>query len=160
MLPFLTKSRVIAFSVLHMQRLSQAVRASDKGFSFIPPAILIQIWLAWSLVSASIPSFRSFMSPFDNITIAKTDDSHSALRNEVTGAYLLMGPIKSHHRNQIAPARSPSQGLSLSSRLGTRTSVHHEHRDRGLDENQSISSQTGIIRKDVEWEISHEFEPL
>ncbi|KAG9589186.1 hypothetical protein KCU86_g2392, partial [Aureobasidium melanogenum] len=156
MTAFAFRLAVIGFSIMHMRRLSQTVRAEDKGFSFIPPAIYIQIWLAWSLVSASIPSFRSFMSPFDNITVAKTDDSHSASRNEVTGAYLLMGPIKPHHRNHIMPARSASQGLSLNSKLGTRTSVHHEQRD----ENQSISSQTGIIRKDVEWEISHDLEPL
>ncbi|KAI5239652.1 hypothetical protein E4T43_06630 [Aureobasidium subglaciale] len=152
--------RVVGFSIAHLRRLSLTVGAKDKGFAFIPPAIWIQIWLAWSLVSASIPSFRSFMSPFDNITVAKTDDSHSASRSEANGAYLMMGPIKSSHRNNIASARSASQGISLSSKLGTRTSVHHESRDRATDENQSISSQTGIIRKEVEWEIRHDREPL
>jgi len=148
----LTSVRVVGFSAEHLRRLSRTVDAEDKGLSFIPPAIWIQIWLAWSLISASIPSFRSFMKPFDNISIAKTDDTHSASRSEVNGAYLLMGPLKSNHRSHIASGRSAS--------LGTRTSVHHAHRDRGVEENQSISSQTGIIRKEVEWVISHDHEPL
>ena len=148
----LTSIRVVGFSAEHLRRLSRTVEAEDKGLSFIPPAIWIQIWLAWSLISASIPSFRSFMKPFDNISIAKTDDTHSASRSEANGAYLLMGPLKSNHRSHIASGRSAS--------LGTRTSVHHAHRDRGVDETQSISSQTGIIRKEVEWVISHDREPL
>ncbi|KEQ93655.1 hypothetical protein AUEXF2481DRAFT_6721 [Aureobasidium subglaciale EXF-2481] len=160
MTAFAFRLAVVGFSIAHLRRLSLTVGAKDKGFAFIPPAIWIQIWLAWSLVSASIPSFRSFMSPFDNITVAKTDDSHSASRSEANGAYLMMGPIKSSHRNNVASARSASQGISLSSKLGTRTSVHHESRDRATDENQSISSQTGIIRKEVEWEIRHDHEPL
>jgi hypothetical protein len=92
------------------------------------------------------------MKPFDNISIAKTDDSHSASRSELNGAYLMMGPLKSNHRSHIASARSAS--------LGTRTLVHHAHRDRGIDESQSISSETGIIRKEVEWVITHDREPL
>jgi hypothetical protein len=148
----------VGFSAEHLRRLSQTVGAADRGFSFVPPAIWIQIWLAWSLISASIPSFRSFMKPFDNISIAKTDDTYSASRSEVNGAYLLMGPLKSNHRTHIASARSISQGVN--SDLGTRTSVHHAHRDRGVDEAQSISSETGIIRKDVEWVITHDREPL
>ncbi|CAD0082702.1 unnamed protein product [Aureobasidium vineae] len=160
MTAFAFRLAVVGFSVTHLRRLSQTIGAQDKGFSFIPPVIWIQIWLAWSLVSASIPSFRSFMNPLENITIAKTDDSHSASRSEVNGAYLLMGPIKSYHRSHIASARSASQGLSLNSKLGTRTSVHHAHRDQGVDENSSISSQTGIIRKEVEWQITHDHDPL
>ncbi|KAI4734649.1 hypothetical protein E4T50_14837 [Aureobasidium sp. EXF-12298] len=152
MTAFASRLAVVGFSAEHLRRLSLTVGAEDKGFSFIAPAIWIQIWLAWSLVSASIPSFRSFMKPFDNISIAKTDDSHSASRSELNGAYLMMGPLKSNHRSHIASARSAS--------LGTRTSVHHAHRDRGVDENQSISSETGIIRKEVEWVISHDREPL
>jgi hypothetical protein len=149
----------VGFSAEHLRRLSQTVGAEDSGFSFVPPAIWIQIWLAWSLISASIPSFRSFMKPFDNISITKTDDTYSASRSEVNGAYLLMGPLKSNHRSHIASARSVSQGVN--SDLGTRTSVHHAHRDRGVDENQSISSETGIIRKEVQWEvITHDREPL
>lgn len=154
----LTSLRVVAFSAEHLRRLSQTVGAEDKGLSFIPPAIWIQVWLGWSLISASIPSFRSFMKPFDNISIAKTDDTYSASRSEVNGAYLMMGPLKSNHRSNMASARSGSQGLN--SDLGTRTSVHHARRDRGVDENQSISSETGIIRKDVQWAISHDHEPL
>jgi len=110
--PILTWFSVVGFSITHLRRLSRTVDAEDKGFSFISPAIWIQIWLAWSLVSASIPSFRAFMNPFDNISVAKTDDSHSASRSELNGAYLMMGPIsKPSHRNHGASARSASQGM-------------------------------------------------
>ncbi|OBW64624.1 MAG: Uncharacterized protein AUREO_053090 [Aureobasidium pullulans] len=164
MTAFAFRLAVIGFSITHLRRLSRTVDAEDKGFSFISPAIWIQIWLAWSLVSASIPSFRAFMNPFDNISVAKTDDSHSASRSELNGAYLMMGPIsKPSHRNHGASARSASQGMSLSSKLGTRTSVHHESRDRGVDEARSMESwhsRSGIIRKEVEWEIRHDHEPL
>ncbi|THZ76048.1 hypothetical protein D6C85_02512 [Aureobasidium pullulans] len=164
MTAFAFRLAVVGFSITHLRRLSRTVDAEDKGFSFISPAIWIQIWLAWSLVSASIPSFRAFMNPFDNISVAKTDDSHSASRSELNGAYLMMGPIsKPSHRNHGAPARSASQGMSLSSKLGTRTSVHHESRDRGVDEARSMESwhsRSGIIRKEVEWEIRHDHEPL
>ncbi|THW70162.1 hypothetical protein D6D19_07993 [Aureobasidium pullulans] len=164
MTAFAFRLAVVGFSITHLRRLSRTVDAEDKGFSFISPGIWIQIWLAWSLVSASIPSFRAFMNPFDNISVAKTDDSHSASRSELNGAYLMMGSIsKPSHRNHGASARSASQGMSLSSKLGTRTSVHHESRDRGVDEARSMESwhsRSGIIRKEVEWEIRHDHEPL
>jgi hypothetical protein len=148
---------VLGFSIAHLRHISEVAVAPDRGLSFVAPAIWIQIWLAWSLVSASIPSFRAFINPFDKIEVTRQDDSYNASRSEVNGAYLMMGPLpKSGHRSHVVSVRSENQG---NTGMVGRASGHHQE---SRDENQSMESwhsQTGIIRKDVEWEIRRDREP-
>ncbi|GAB7356354.1 hypothetical protein MBLNU459_g7143t1 [Dothideomycetes sp. NU459] len=144
---FASRLPVIALTVIHMFFFRKAVEASDVGFAYLSPVIWIQVLLAWSLFSASIPAFRAFMQPFDTVHSEIDGQTYSGGRSHNNGAYLMMGPMKmpKNARNILQPTGLETQ-ISVAAKK-------HKHQHSG-PERTSWASQEGIIRKNVVWNIT------
>lgn len=136
---------------------------------YITPMIWIQLLLGASLISASLPSFKAFMRPFEKDMVPRdcTRIASHSKQTSAYGAYLMMGPDKSMDasRANVSPAntswRTPARaGADISTgtlRLDpvyTCASIGTEPRTASLvgDSIGSCCSQDGIFRKD-QWGV-------
>ena len=111
---FAARLPVIAFTVLHLYYLNKSLdNSGDRGLEVVQPVVWLQILLLWSMVTASLPSFRPLVSPFDTVIEESSDRSNPVS----TGAALVMGFDKG--RTTELPATLPISGMSRLSQLDT-----------------------------------------
>lgn len=109
---FAARLPVIAFTVLHLHYLNKSLdKHGDRGLEVVQPVVWLQILLLWSMVTASLPSFRPLVSPFDTVIEESSDRS----RPISTGAALVMGFDK--QINAELPTTLPISGMSRLSQL-------------------------------------------
>jgi hypothetical protein len=146
-----------------MHEVINATRAPDKAFAYVLPLLWTQIVIGWSLISASIPSFRAFMQPF--AMVQDHEHSISPLRSQNNGAYMMMGPGKSAARSKggsnmmLRSDESKNIGrlrLDDSQSDAVIESVPAGKRSEEAGSVDSWHSRADIIRRDVRWEISRD----
>jgi len=109
---FAARLPVIAFTVLHLYYLDKVMdKYGDRGLEVVQPVVWLQILLLWSMVTASLPSFRPLVSPFDTV-VEESSDRSNPVSN---GAALVMGFDK--ERTIELPATLPISGMSRLSQL-------------------------------------------
>ncbi|CAD0110989.1 unnamed protein product, partial [Aureobasidium uvarum] len=109
---FAARLPVIAFTILHFYYLrSTMVDGGDRGIAVVQPVVWLQVTLLWSMVTASLPSFRPLVSPFNTVMEDSSDRSEAVC----TGAVLFMGSDK--ERTDKPPATLPISGASRLSQL-------------------------------------------
>lgn len=109
---FAARLPVIAFTILHLYYLDQSLNATnDRGIAIVQPVIWLQITSLWSMVTASLPSFRPLVSPFD--TVMEDSPDHSDPGSN--GAVLMVGSEKT--RTGKHPKTLPISGASKLSQL-------------------------------------------
>ncbi|KAK6000979.1 hypothetical protein QM012_003062 [Aureobasidium pullulans] len=85
---FAARLPVIAFTLLHLYYLDQSLNNThDRGIAIVQPVVWLQITLLWSMVTASLPSFRPLVSPFD--TVMEESPTHPTPGSN--GAVFIMG---------------------------------------------------------------------
>jgi hypothetical protein len=120
---FAARLPVIAFTVLHLYYLHKSVETKgDRGLAVVEPIVWLQILLLWSMVTASLPSFRPLVSPFQTVMEDSSDRSRSNL--QCAGAALVMGFDK--EKAVELPATLPVSSVSRLSRLESVTSNHSQ----------------------------------
>jgi hypothetical protein len=113
---FAARLPVIAFTVLHLYGLQKSIETKgDRGLANVEPVVWLQILLLWSMVTASLPSFRPLVSPFQTVMEESSDRSPVS-----TGAALVMGFDK--ERVVELPATLPVSTVSRLSQLDSVTS--------------------------------------
>lgn len=132
-----------------------ASQSSDPSFAYIIPIAWQQVTLGWSLISASIPSFRAFIKPLEDANYGGTNVSTASgqLYSQYTGAYLMMGPERSDastsggkHKRNIMKLRPEKP--QVTSRV---ESVPEEQRSV-----RSNDSREDIIRKGTGWRVDYD----
>jgi hypothetical protein len=83
----------------------------DRGIAVVEPIVWLQILLLWSMVTASLPSFRPLVSPFNTVMEESSDRSNMVS----TGAALVMGFDK--ERTVEFPVTLPLSAVSGLSQL-------------------------------------------
>jgi hypothetical protein len=111
---FAARLPVIAFTVLHLYYLNESMDSeNDRGLAVVQPVVWLQITLLWSMVTASLPSFRPLVSAFETVV----EDSSERSNTVSTGAALFMGSDK---ENVIElPATLQISGMTRLSQLDT-----------------------------------------
>lgn len=166
-LSILMVRRVVVFSAVYASQVQAALAKPDASFAYVPPLIWLQVLFAWSLISASIPSFKAFMQPFDKIQ--ERECMPNFTRTQKIGPHLLMGP----HRSSIAASVPTNPRRSAKSQPSTEKSQMSIGRLRLDDVEAEVTitaspgtpkrrrsleswgSQPGAILKDVGWEVTH-----
>ncbi|KAI5246763.1 hypothetical protein E4T42_06212 [Aureobasidium subglaciale] len=88
---FAARLPVIAFTILHLYYLDKSLRDThDRGIALVKPVVWLQATILWSMVTASLPSFRPLVSPFE--TVMEDSTTHST--SVYNGAALMMGSDK------------------------------------------------------------------
>ncbi|KAG9654865.1 hypothetical protein KCU64_g6926, partial [Aureobasidium melanogenum] len=88
---FAARLPVIAFTIVHLYYLDQSLNNThDRGIAIVQPVVWLQVTLLWSMVTASLPSFRPLVSPFDTVM----EDSPDRSDPGSNGAVLIMGSDK------------------------------------------------------------------
>ncbi|KAI5198437.1 hypothetical protein E4T39_06755 [Aureobasidium subglaciale] len=88
---FAARLPVIAFTIIHLYYLNKSLHDShDRGIALVQPIIWLQATLLWSMVTASLPSFRPLVSPF--ATVMEDSTTHST--SVCNGVALAMGSDK------------------------------------------------------------------
>ncbi|KAI5201031.1 hypothetical protein AUEXF2481DRAFT_28538 [Aureobasidium subglaciale EXF-2481] len=88
---FAARLPVIAFTILHLYYLNKSLRDThDRGIALVKPVVWLQATILWSMVTASLPSFRPLVSPFE--TVMEDSTTHST--SVYNGAALMMGSDK------------------------------------------------------------------
>lgn len=158
---FVCRLPLVAFTLVHAQRIIQSHAATNKALSYISVIIWLQVTLAWSLMSASIPTFKTFMQPFD--AIGENKQFSNGLRSELNGAYLMMGrekPKGSSQGKSANTAHSSALGRIRGDRVDAQATIGTMHRGSVVgvldDDSASQHSQADIIRKVVQWEITRD----
>ncbi|KAI4835367.1 hypothetical protein E4T44_08618 [Aureobasidium sp. EXF-8845] len=109
---FAARLPVIAFTGLHLYYLHKSIETdNDRGLAVVQPVVWLQILLLWSMVTASLPSFRPLVSPFNTVMEESSDRSNMVS----TGAALVMGFDK--ERTVELPVTLPLSAMSELSRL-------------------------------------------
>ncbi|THW06950.1 hypothetical protein D6D26_01235, partial [Aureobasidium pullulans] len=117
---FAARLPVIAFTIVHFYYLRKSFHSTkDRGISLVQPVVWLQVTLLWSMVTASLPSFRPLISPFDTVMEDSSDRSASVF----TGAALVLGTEKEEFGDPAATSRSRL------SQLEPVASVPSRHRD-------------------------------
>jgi hypothetical protein len=109
---FAARLPVVAFTVLHLHYLHKSTENKvDRGLAVVEPVVWLQILLLWSMVTASLPSFRPLISPFNTVMEETSERSNMVS----TGAALVMGFDK--ERTSELPATLPLSAMSGLSQL-------------------------------------------
>jgi hypothetical protein len=127
---FAARLPVIAFTVLHLYYLNKSMDSEhDRGLAVVQPVVWLQITLLWSMVTASLPSFRPLVSAFETVM----EDSSERSNTVSTGAALFMGFDK--ETVVELPAAVQISGMSKLSQLDTVASNRSQQvRLKGHDE--------------------------
>ena len=158
-----TRSSGAALAAVHLHYVGNYVHATDTSLAIVAAVVWRQLELCWSLLSASIPNFKSFMKSFnsgfgldmDLATSAKGSrdrntsyELHSMGANgskanasknrDVTSFTDNLRPGVGHHSATIQHVRANGR------RLGKASSI------------ESGGSREMIIRKDVAWNVDYE----
>lgn len=166
-LAFTSRLPLIAFTAIHSVYIERAREASDRAFAYVDVVLWIQILIAWSLISASIPSFKAFMNPFDAIADEGMFANNSGPRSDINGAYLMMGRAnpnkgasgnRSNMRDKSGNSNSSGLGRLRPEKVEQRATVSTQQRSSAAEdeESDSLHSQADIIRRDVRWDISYD----
>lgn len=79
---------VIAFTLIHFYELCKSMNsATPRSVAVVWPMSWLQVTLLWSMVTASLPSFKPLVTPFDTVMEESSGQSDPAL----SGAILVMG---------------------------------------------------------------------
>ncbi|RMZ85560.1 hypothetical protein DV737_g596, partial [Chaetothyriales sp. CBS 132003] len=165
-LAFLFRLPLIALSVLRMHYVRKYTHSSNSGLSQEPILIVQQVYLCWSIISATIPNLQAFVRSFGSgFGISVNMDLYgSAYGSKVSqrNRYEL-GSIKSTVRSVQINGPRPDmprktkvfQEISDSAgHLGSRRGTSQIYADG--DSIESAGSQGQIIRKDVQWQVHYE----
>jgi hypothetical protein len=154
----------VALSLLRLHYVEKFVHASNPGLALGPVLIVQQVYLCWSIISATIPNLKSFVRSF--------------------GSGFGIGVDMERYTNAYASKNSAHNGYELGSVRGNTvtsriTASKHDNRSYNDIEHQGVlpqqshtdgtkipktddgsirseDSQQHIIRKDVQWNISYE----
>ncbi|KAG9564657.1 hypothetical protein KCU71_g3613, partial [Aureobasidium melanogenum] len=103
---FAARLPVIAFTMLHFYYLDQSLNNThDRGIAIVQPVVWLQVTLLWSMVTASLPSFRPLVSPFDTVM----EDSPDRSDPGSNGAVLIMGSDKEGNPPATLTVSNPSK---------------------------------------------------
>jgi hypothetical protein len=176
---------VIGFAALHLHYVSAYARSDNVSKAIIPALVCQQYELFWSLLSATIPTLKSFMRSFNSgfgmeIDLDSPYSYGSKVRDDGTyplavmqnataknGNIVAKGSGRSQHGNASQHGISTSQSISGRSAKGAElVSVGDIGPDAGahmdgsnVDRDSSIASgnsQEMIIRRGVEWSVTYE----
>ncbi|KAI5273626.1 hypothetical protein E4T47_03133 [Aureobasidium subglaciale] len=104
---FAARLPVIAFTILHLYYLNKSLHDThDRGIALVQPVVWLQATILWSMVTASLPSFRPLVSPFE--TVMEDSTTHST--SVYNGAALVMGSDKDKTAESPVPWGSLSGG--------------------------------------------------
>ncbi|KAK4990804.1 hypothetical protein LTR66_006706 [Elasticomyces elasticus] len=152
----------VIFSVVHVTKLQSSLSETDAGLAVVSPLAWLQIEIAWSLIAASIPSFKAFMKPFDNVSATNPDRSANLSHSQSRSDGLFMGPVKPTKKTDSKAGFAEPQVLELRpDNVESQSAVHHCSRRPSLNMNSVGSSalQEHIIRREVDWEVRYEAVP-
>ncbi|CAN8105078.1 unnamed protein product [Discula destructiva] len=103
---------MIALSVLHLQSLNGLAQSKEPQLAVTTNLLYLQVMLAWSLVSATIPNMRSFMKSFDTRFGMPAATEAQRLTNEfplvtIGGTLSTKGPTRKRvsRSTQMTPER-------------------------------------------------------
>lgn len=74
-LAFAFRLPLIALAVLRMHYVNRYAEADNPGLAQTPIAILQQVYMAWTIISATIPNIKSFVRSFGSGEFAKSPTS-------------------------------------------------------------------------------------
>jgi hypothetical protein len=153
----------VALSLLRLHYVEEFVHASNPGLALGPILIVQQVYICWSIISATIPTLKSFVRSF--------------------GSGFGIGVDMERYTNAYGSKNSARNGYELGSVRGNTvtsrtTASKHDNRSYSDMEHQVVlpqsrtdgkniprtddgsirseDSQQYIIRKDVQWNISYE----
>lgn len=182
---FLLRLPLIALAVLRLHYLQRVNDSENPGLAQVPVLVIQQVYLCWTIISATIPNLKSFVRSFgsgfgigiDMESYTNAYGSKHSGRNksyemgsvhnepspEVNGSATrnrnMNSRLDEYDQEEVRPIRS------VNSRQGNVVHTHplprsaHGTRGTGEEEQGSIES-TGsdarIIRKDVQWQVAYE----
>ncbi|KAH7077530.1 hypothetical protein BKA63DRAFT_601625 [Paraphoma chrysanthemicola] len=174
---------VIGFAALHLHYVSAYATSTDVSKAIIPALVCQQYELFWSLLSATIPTLKSFMRSFNSGFGMEIDldmpyyGYGSKAREDGTYPLAVMRNATSRNGNIVAKDGGRSQqsgnGISISQStsgrsmkrgdfvemrdIGADTSVHMSGAPGDRDSSiASGNSQEMIIRRGVEYSVTYE----
>lgn len=177
---------IIAFAAVHLHYVSKYSSSTNVSRAIIPALVYQQYELSWSLLSATIPTLKSFMRSFNSGFGMEIDmDAHSGYKSEAfhNGAYPLgsiqrstgrvdtttsisdkreyQGGVKrrgsAHFQNRPARSVRSARTVGVSGPKDPDTNFFPaEPRDVRGGSITSDGSQDMIIKREVEWSVSYE----
>ena len=160
----------MAIAIVHIHFIAKSTQEGNLTFSIASAIIVEQVWLGYSLISATIPNLKSFIMSFD--TSLMMDVSHKLAASRGTS-----GP--SEQSSSVQPGSKATENAPRLSDVEAReeflrrmrpdrvrhtANVEHERRWSMSAGDISLasfgaSSQDRIIRRDIHWDVEESFAP-
>ncbi|KAF2838844.1 hypothetical protein M501DRAFT_935163 [Patellaria atrata CBS 101060] len=179
---------VAIFAIIYVVSLERALRRPNTGVAYANPMVYLQVELGYSLIAATIPCLKSFIKSFDtgmgleigyssraygsgansnNSQTYGTSGFHSSRSAKSPGTYQLNSlngdtVSKVTTKNDATPRRAPSHGPGDSTLrpedFKNHAVIYHSN-DKGDTTSSRSGSQEMIIRRDVQWDVRHDYAP-
>ena len=148
----------MVFTILHASRTCHAVNDQDDDLSHVWAFLWLQVLLGWSLISTSVPAFKTFMQPLDIANVGNI--STIASRSRGTSAYMMMGTSKADNvtgKKVSVPSSRDTGQMRLRPDEAEHRATIKSMSGPSIDRHslESSCSRADIIRKDVMWEVHH-----
>jgi hypothetical protein len=175
---------LVALAVLRLHYVGAATTAENPGTALTPILVLQQVYLCWSIISATLPNLKAFVRSFgsgfgigidmETYTNAYGSKQRSYEMNKMSGTHnngssnrsMDHGTQTAHEvedKEYVRPVRTVSSqqgGLVHGHQLpGSSHGEPQQHDKQGdLDSIESTSSDAQIIRKHIDWTVRYEDE--
>ena len=157
----LTCLRIIAVAIIHIVLIKSSEDSSNLSFVLVPALICEQVELGYSLLSATIPNLKSFITSFH--TAMMMDVSHK-IQSQPTSIIELSSHTASSSENAPRLVDFDSN-TAFTSLLRPETELRHiasiqhdeESTDDGFLGDVGLKSHDRIIRRDIHWTVEESF---
>ena len=164
-LPPLTPSSLIALAVLRLHYVGQYTHSTNAGLAQEPILVIQQVYLCWSIISATIPNLKSFVRSFGSGFGIGLDMERYTQAYGSKGSYgkqYALGSMKNTQNNSRNNTRQDNtsyndiepHAMAMNMRRQAPQTPHRQENESI----ESVGSQERIIRKDVGWRIHYENE--
>lgn len=167
-LSFAFRLPCILLSVLHFHYVQKYSDSSNDGLEIVTVLNIMQIYLCWSLVSATIPTLKAFVKSFNSgfglgVDVATAyfgTAPHSVARHEyeLSKVKSAQQSQQNSHSRSVHVPEPENKADGLRERGQPLSGSSFESTSHGHDRQQSITSrgsQEHIIRKDVRWTVEY-----
>lgn len=178
---FLFRLPLIALSVLRLHYVQNATTASNPGTAQSPIMVLQQVYLCWSIISATLPNLKAFVRSFGSgfgigIDMETYTNAYGSGKNSsgqqksyemghvgsrtgrLDGSNALGSRAEEEHVKPIRSVNGGQGGFRHGHSLprSAHGQQHYQGEEREVDSIESTSSDAQIIRKDVGWDVRYE----
>ncbi|KAK6392273.1 hypothetical protein LTR65_003729 [Meristemomyces frigidus] len=120
------------------------------GIGMVTTLVWQEVWIAYALMSATVPILKGFVGRFTTAALVRIDQSGSGMRS---GTYPSAATLGSGVHGRAEGTRGEAIELRLIGHAENSAEVWHEEERREAESIASNGSEKMIIQRRMEWEV-------